>query len=413
MALTRDEGALAGATAAPSRETAPKRHRRPSGEPPPLPKSLRRSGKFLLGEVSVLLLLLIAVGLIGGLGERFDSSEGALVRWVAGLRTPELTTVMLWIAKTIGSVTLLGILRWGAIVALLAFRRLRHLLVFLGSLLLVGWLTTSIALLFVRARPLDVDIVGPWQGASLPSKPIAALTVTLLGIAYTLVPSGRARMIAKIVARVTVLILAIARLYLGVDHPLDILLAASIGASVPVIAFRLLTPNEVFPVTYRRGRAAHLDVTGERGRAIKFALEQQLGIELVEMKPFGLGGSGGSTPLRLRVRGEAGEPDKFLFAKLYAQTHLRADKWYKIGRTLLYGRLEDERSFSNVRRLVQHEDYLLRVMRDAGLDTATPYGVVEITPQREYLIVTDFVDDAVELLEADVDDEIIDARASR
>jgi tRNA A-37 threonylcarbamoyl transferase component Bud32 len=256
---------------------------------------------------------------------------------------------------------------------------------------------------------LDVAIIGHWQGSALPSRPIAALAVTLFGMCYTLVPSGRGRFWAKLVARTTVLVLAISRLYLGVDHPLDILIAVgAIGAAIPVIAFRLLTPNEVFPVTYRRGRAAHLDVGGERGRAIKSALEQQLGIQLLEMKPFGLGGSGGSTPLRLRVRDEEGGPEKLLFAKLYAQTHLRADKWYKLGRTLLYGRLEDESSFSNVRRLVQYEDYLLRTMRDAGLSTATPYGVVEITPQREYLLVTDFVDNAVELLEADVDDEIID-----
>jgi tRNA A-37 threonylcarbamoyl transferase component Bud32 len=359
--------------------------------------------------MGIMLLLLVVVALVGGLGERIDAGEGAIVRWFADLRTPWVTTIMRWIANTLGSVTLLGILRWGTILTLLASRRLRHFFVFLGAILAAGWVTTMISLVFVRARPLDVDIIGHWQGSALPSKPIAALAVTLFGMCYTLVPSGRGRFWAKLVARTAVLVLAIARLYLGVDHPLDIVIAAgAIGAAIPVIAFRLLTPNEVFPVTWRRGRAAHLDVGGERGRAIQFALEQQLGIQLLDMKPFGLGGSGGSTPLRLRVRDEAGGPDKVLFAKLYAQTHLRADKWYKLGRTLLYGRLEDESSFSNVRRLVQYEDYLLRAMRDAGLSTATSYGVVEITPQREYLIVTDFVDNAVELLEADVDDEIID-----
>ena len=81
---------------------------------------------------------------------------------------------------------------------------------------------------------------------------------------------------------------------------------------------------------------------------------------VLDMKPVGLAGSGGSTPLRLRV---AGDPDTYLFGKLYAMSHVRADRWYKLGRTILYGRLEDEAPFQSVRRLVQYEDYTLRLLR--------------------------------------------------
>jgi tRNA A-37 threonylcarbamoyl transferase component Bud32 len=88
--------------------------------------------------------------------------------------------------------------------------------------------------------------------------------------------------------------------------------------------------------------------------------------------------------------------------------HVRADRWYKLGRTILYGRLEDETPFGTVRRLVQFEDYALRVMRDAGVPTAAPVGIVELTPEREYLLVTQFFDGAVEIGEAAIDDEIID-----
>ena len=42
---------------------------------------------------------------------------------------------------------------------------------------------------------------------------------------------------------------------------------------------------------------------------------------------------------------------RYLFGKLYAMSHVRADRWYKLGRTILYGRLEDESSFQSVRRL--------------------------------------------------------------
>ena len=126
---------------------------------------------------------------------------------------------------------------------------------------------------------------------------------------------------------------------------------------------------------------------------------------MLEIKPIGLEASGGSTPLRLRI---AGEPDSYVFAKLYAKSHVRADRWYKLGRMILYGSLEDETSFQTVRRFVQYEDYTLRLMQDVKLPVPAPYGIVEITPEREYLIVMEFFDGAVEINEAEVDDEIID-----
>jgi tRNA A-37 threonylcarbamoyl transferase component Bud32 len=123
------------------------------------------------------------------------------------------------------------------------------------------------------------------------------------------------------------------------------------------------------------------------------------------VKPVGREGSGGSTPLRVTVKGD---PDTYVFAKLYAATHVRSDRWYKLGRTLLYGRLEDEQPFHSVRRLVQYEDYVMRVMSDAGLPVAHPMGIVEITPEREYILVNEFFDGAVEIGEADIDEGVID-----
>jgi tRNA A-37 threonylcarbamoyl transferase component Bud32 len=150
---------------------------------------------------------------------------------------------------------------------------------------------------------------------------------------------------------------------------------------------------------------AHLDVTGDRGDAIRRVVGEQLGLEVLEVKPFGLEGSGGSTPLRMKV---AGDPDQYVFAKLYSQVHLRSDRWYKVGRTILYGSLEDEVRFTSVRRLVEYEDYIQRVMRDAGVSTAAPLGIVEITPEREYLMVSEFLERSQELTDADIDDDVID-----
>jgi len=115
--------------------------------------------------------------------------------------------------------------------------------------------------------------------------------------------------------------------------------------------------------------------------------------------------SAGSTPLKVRV---TGHPDEVLFCKLYAATHLRSDRWYKLGRALMYGGLEDEKAFNSVRRLVQYEDYALRLLRDAGLPVPAPYGIVEITPEREYLLVTQFVEGSAEVGTVAVDESLID-----
>src|SRR5205823_3268206 len=98
-----------------------------------------------------------------------------------------------------------------------------------------------------------------------------------------------------------------------------------------------------------------------------------------------------------------------LFAKLYAIGHVRADRWYKLWRTILYGSLEDEAPFQTVRRLVEYEDYTLRLLQDVGIPTAAPYGIVEITPEREYMLVTEFFKGAVEVTEAEIDDRLIDS----
>jgi tRNA A-37 threonylcarbamoyl transferase component Bud32/membrane-associated phospholipid phosphatase len=378
--------------------------RRPSGEPPPLPRDLSSTGIYWLALTGLVVLAWLTVYIVNPIGIRGTRVDLAELRWIAKLRAPVLTDVMKSI-MALGSVWTVFFLRWLMVLVLLFFKRFRHLFVFLGAALVVGIVVDIVAIAIARPRPIGIEILGSWEGTSHPSRPVAALAVTLMGIVYTIVPPGRPRLYAKWLTALLLLTLGFSRLYLAVDHPNDVIVAIILGVAVPLIAFRLFTPNDIFPVTYRRKRAAHLDVGGRRGEAIRKALEEQLGLTVLEIKPFGLAGSGGSTPMRIKVEGE---PDTYLFAKLYARNHLRADRWYKIGRTLLYGRLEDEGSFSTVRRLVQYEDYLLRAMRDAGIGVPEPYGFAEITPEREYVLVTGFVDGAQELLVADVDDGVID-----
>jgi hypothetical protein len=87
---------------------------------------------------------------------------------------------------------------------------------------------------------------------------------------------------------------------------------------------------------------------------------------------------------------------------------VRSDRWYKLWRTILYGRLEDETSFQTVRRFVEYEDHMIRLLRDAGIRVPDAYGIVEITPEREYMLLTEFFDGAVEIGEAELDDDLID-----
>src|SRR5207248_2824170 len=128
--------------------------------------------------------------------------------------------------------------------------------------------------------------------------------------------------------------------------------------------------------------------------AIRAALQDQLGFTVEDIKPVGLEGSGGSTPLKLTVTDEAGRR-RTIFAKLYAKSHVRADRWYKLGRSMLYGRLEDETPFSTVRRFVEYEDYTLRMLGEYGFPTPAALGIVEITPEREHLIAMDSFDAAL------------------
>ena len=382
-----------------------RRHRRPSGEPPPLPRPLQRSGRYwVVVGIGVLVFWVLLLTTRGVVATPIENLDAAILRNVVELRTDGATRFFRSI-HALGSAWIVRLLIWPAILVCIAAKRFRHALVLLGSLLFVTTLGNAMAVTIARPRPLGVPILGEWVGFANPSNRIAVLATVCLGTTYALVPHGRWRQLGKWVTAAAVLALATARVYLAVDNPSDAVAGAIIGVVVPLVAFRLLTPNEVFPVTYRRGRTAHLDVGGQRGAAIERALQEQLGLTVLEVKPFGLEGSGGSTPLRIKV---AGEPDTFLFGKLYASNHLRADRWYKMGRTLLYGRLEDEASFGTVRRLVQFEDYVLRVMQAAGVPSAEPYGFVEITPEREYLLVTEFFAGAREIGDVEVDEGIID-----
>jgi membrane-associated phospholipid phosphatase/tRNA A-37 threonylcarbamoyl transferase component Bud32 len=332
-----------------------------------------------------------------------DQASTWLLRQLAAVRTPGLTGPAGWIS-TAGSTwhPAIGV---AVVLLVIVFRRWRHLLVFAFCVFFVEIVSGLISGALSRPRPYGVPVIGRWEGYSAPSPTVMTATFLLVAGVYCLIVPGRPRSVAKAAVAAVVTLFCLSRLYLAVDHPDDVLSGVVLGVAIPVAAFRFFTPDEVFPVVYRRGRTAHVDVTGSRGAAIRRAVHDQLGLTVLDIAPVGLESSAGSTPLRLTVEGDPGE---YLFGKLYTLGHVRADRWYKLWRTVLYGTLEDEHPFHSVRQLTQYEDYVLRLLRDAGVRSATPYGIVEITPEREYMLVTEFFSGAVELGEAEVDDGLID-----
>ena len=384
-----------------------RRRRRPTGEPPPLPRHLESTGVGWMVAAVGLIALTLLVFTAGryGRGVAFAVVDDWLVRRLAAVRTPGLTSLMHGVTGLLGSIWTGKILVWGTLIVLVVYKRYRQLIVGLVSVELTAWLAIALSAAVRRPRPFGVSIETSWTGWSMPSRPVALLAAVGVTMLYSLVPKGRWRQAGKWVVTALVALLALAQLYLGVATLGDVLVGAALGLTVPLLAFRWFAPNDVFPISYHRGRSAHLDVGGARGQAIRKALSDQLGLEIEDVKPFGLSGSAGSTPLRITVKGD---PPTILFGKLYARNHLRSDRWYKLGRELLYGRLEDEKPFHTVRRLVQQEDYALHKLHLAGLPTPRPYGFVELTPDREYMLVSEFFDGAVELGEAEVDQGVID-----
>jgi membrane-associated phospholipid phosphatase/tRNA A-37 threonylcarbamoyl transferase component Bud32 len=383
-----------------------RRRRRPSGEPPPLPRHLNASGKWWLAAAVAVVLAWVVVVLTETVS-LVDVADTRVLQAIAQVRSPPLTRVAL-IAGGLATPIAVYVLWVANFAILIAVRRWRHLFVWVGVALVVVNVGSSMLVTLERPRPYEVELIGRWAGYSMPSLPITVLATFLVCTLYSLVPAGRPRTTGKWVVCALLAVTALSRLYLAQDHPTDILAGAVLGVAAPLAAFRWLTPNDVFPVTYRRGRTAHLDVTGIRGEAIVQALQDQLGLLTTSVTPFNLAGSGGSTPLRIGVKSDGADGESWVFGKLYAATHVRSDRWYKLGRTLLYGRLEDEQAFHSVRRLVQYEDYVLHLMDDAGLPVSHPLGIVEITPEREYLLVTEFITGSHEIGEAEVDEAIID-----
>jgi tRNA A-37 threonylcarbamoyl transferase component Bud32 len=377
------------------------RRRRPSGEPPPLPREYNRAAIGWLIAFVFWAAIWVSVFLSDRPAIWITEFDLDLMAPIVDNRVGWLDSVMSTINE-IGTHWLVAIVGWVTLIGALIARRIRHGVLLIVTLALTAGAVNLVAAQIGRPRPLGMTRIGDWEGFAQPSRPVALLAAVMVACTLTLVPIPWRRH-AHWTTGIVVALFGLAQVYTAVDHPSDVAAGASVGIAFTLVLYRTIAPEAVFPIVYGTGKTAHLDVSGVRGEAIRKGLRRQLAIEAVAIDPIGLAGSSGSTPLRVR----SADGDVY-FAKLYARSHLRSDRSYKLWRTLIYGRLEDEQHFTSVRRLVQQEDYMLHVMQRVGVASATPAGIVEITPDREYLLMAEFLDDAVEISEVEVTEDMID-----
>jgi len=380
--------------------------RRPSGaDRPPWPHDPHDT-RALRAWLTVLLLAVAALVALGAVSDRstvvqsIDRAVRDLLTGGGG-RPESLWRALDRLAGPLGHRAL-----WVPAVLVLAWvQRWRHLVVYLATISVIS----SVAVVAGHddrwARVVRAGLTGSPAELVLPAWPVLVLAAVTGAGVYALAPPGRVRAGAWVGAGLLVGLLGTTRVALGLDSAIAAVASAAAGVSAAALVFTGLAPEREFPVTYRRQVKAHLALDADRTARVLGAVRDQLGVAVDELVPYRLDGSAGSTPCRLRlVHG----PPAYLFGKLYSTTHLRSDRWYKFARVLLYGRLEDEAPFTSVRRLVEHEDYMGRLLRDGGVRVPEPVGVVEVVPGREYLLVTELVPDAVEVLCSGVPDAVVD-----
>src|SRR3954470_1405845 len=120
-----------------------RRRRRPSGEPPPLPRHLNASGKWWLAlsaAVVVAWIVVVATGIVSWV----DLVDTRILQAIATLRTPWLTRVA-DVAGVLGTSAGIYVLWLTNLLVLAGFRRWRHLFVLVGMAVLVVNIAASMA----------------------------------------------------------------------------------------------------------------------------------------------------------------------------------------------------------------------------------------------------------------------------
>ena len=176
-----------------------RRQRRPSGDPPPLPRE-SKARRWLWATVAVIIVG-IGLGVTLSTTDALDDLGDEVLVWFADVRTAFLTGI----AKGVALVTSFGavqILRLGVAVTLVITKRFRALVVALVSFVLVDWLVRTV-LSTQRPAPSVTALVES-ASYSFPSWPMTAFAITVFAIPFVLAPAGRMRTRAMALAWVVV-----------------------------------------------------------------------------------------------------------------------------------------------------------------------------------------------------------------
>ncbi len=181
----------------------------------------------------------------------FDVADTRVLQAFERIRTPPLDPVA-EVAGVLATRQAIYVLWLANLLPLIVFRRWRHLFVIVVVGIIVVNIGASMAATLQRPRPFEVEIIGPWAGLldALPAghraRHVPARHRVLAGPGRA-VPDDRASGWSAGCSTIT----ALSRLYLGQDHPTDIAAGVILGVAVPLAAFRLITPNDVYPVRYQ------------------------------------------------------------------------------------------------------------------------------------------------------------------
>jgi hypothetical protein len=162
--------------------------RRPSGEPPPLP----REPGWRSWAWATLALLVAGVAIHLAIVE--SDAQSPVLRWFQDQRTPALVDL----AEALDALSdplVIWIIRVVVLVIAALFKRWRHLVTILALYVVVDFLDTILAA--QRTAPEGVSVLSSNATTVFPSFPVAALSVTLFGAVMVLAPSGRPRRLAR------------------------------------------------------------------------------------------------------------------------------------------------------------------------------------------------------------------------
>jgi hypothetical protein len=131
-----------------------RQRRRPSGEPPPLPREDRWTR--WVWALAGMLLVGVALHVLIQAGDVVQAADDAVLSWFAELRTQSLTDAAK-VADLLTTFAAVMVLRVATVVVLVVYGRFRHLVVFLATLVVTDWFV--VRLLFVELPRPEVPVL--------------------------------------------------------------------------------------------------------------------------------------------------------------------------------------------------------------------------------------------------------------